>query len=184
MLLVQEKQYNFILLTKKCGLGLQQVLHSSDLWQLTLKNLGGEWIQLHLVLCPGFLYGMWWKKVDQQDHWGSALKKMLAKLFTAKWHLCDWSHSDWGIVINNLDRCWACVSCVPWVSIVTATGTLAGGLCTFASATTVLIQECSVKSTLRVQNQDTDKYSVLPTQLHGKCFTAEAEQAGKYRCKT
>lgn len=66
----------------------------------------------------------------------------------------------------------------------TAIGKLVGGLCTFASAITVLIQECSVKSTLRVQNQDTDKYSVLPTQLHGKCFTAEAEQAGKYRCKT
>lgn len=98
---LQENQYSFILLARECGLGLQRVsvLHCSDLWQLTLKNLASGWNQSQLVLYPGFLYGTWRKAVEERNHGGgSTLNKKLTNLFTVKgqWHLCDWSHSDQG----------------------------------------------------------------------------------------
>lgn len=143
---LQENQYSFILLTRECGLGLQRVLvlHCSDLWQLTLKNLASGWNQSQLVLYPAFLYGTWRKEVEERNHGGSTLNKKLINLFTVKgqWHLCDWSHSDQGLVLKNLVRCWACVCCVPQADIMTAVGKLADGPCAFASATTMLVQYC------------------------------------------
>lgn len=112
--------------------------------------------------------------------------KKLAILYTVKspWHLCDWSYSDRGLVVKNLVRCWDGVSCVPRVGITArAIGKLADGLCAFASATTVLIQEYYVRSMSQTYNQDTGLF-ILPTQLHGRCFSAEANQVIKYSCKT
>lgn len=163
------------------GLGIAQLRF------VAVNKLNNLWCWVNSIASGSLSrFPMWYvmEESGQKDNLGSTMKKMLAKLFAVKWHLCNWSHSDWGIVLNNLGKCWACVSCPLWTSITTAFGKLVGGLCPFASAMTVLVRECSVKSTLQVHNQDTDKHSSLPTQQVFQCFGAEAEQAGKYRCKT
>lgn len=50
-----------------------------------------------------------------------------------------------------------------------------GGLCTFASTMTVLIQEYSVKLTLRVHNQDAD----TPFCQHSKFFIVSVQRQSR-----